>query len=508
VHRGPTAESTRRSGARSREPRNALRRIVDRYWTGAAIVAALVVIYYGGTLRNDLVWDDRLTAMADVGPTLQGPIGHHYRPLVMLSFAGDRMLWGRTPSGYHATNIACHVMVAWLLLSLARAIGLGPGRSLIAALLFAAHPVQTEAVSYVSGRTDVLCALFVLLACHAWRYSRRAIDGPAWASAAALGAALLCKESAVLAPLALFLILGARRAPLPILPLATVLLWFLAWQKAVAPELRLGDVLQRLGAVGAAAASYLRLLLWPSDLHIERFIAVAGWTPAATLGAWLAVILALGLLTASARRVPGGWFWLVLALALYAPVSGIVPVHPDIADRALFAPEHFLYLPLLGLAPLVAGGIAALPVAVPPLLMRAALVLLLAVWGTIVIDRNRDWRDEETLFRHALRYAPPTGRLWYNLGNIRLGAGDLAGAVELLGEAAKRSPNDAATQYNLGIALQRQGNLGAAETHYRRATTLDPGFANAYRALAAVLARRGEREEARRMWTHAERLRP
>src|SRR4030095_481572 len=57
-----------------------------------------------------------------------------------------------------------------------------------------------------------------------------------------------------------------------------------------------------------------------------------------------------------ARRTPPGWLFLTRALLAYIPVSGVVPVYPAIAQRALFTPEHFLYLPLLGLAPLIVGS--------------------------------------------------------------------------------------------------------------------------------------------------------
>ncbi len=465
------------------------------------MLLALGGALYGGALGCDFVWDDRLTAA--VGPpdllaAVTARTGPFYRPVVMLSFALDRGLWGGSPVGFHAVNLTLHLAVAWLLGALAEGVGLGTGVALAAALLFAAHPVQTEAVTYVSGRTDLLCALFVLLSLLAWRRSRRLADGWAIASATALGAALLAKEAAVAVPLAL-LVPGAHpaaRPPRPLLPLLVAGLWAVAWSAAGGAGLRLAGLAARLPAVAIAALTYLRLLLWPAGLHLERFTAVAGWPAPVVVAAWVALAALAAGLVLVARRVPAGGFFVALAALAYAPVSGVVPVYPAIADRALFTPEHFLYLPLLGLAPLTA---AALAEAWPRRARRAAPVVLAAVlvaWGAVVVRRNRDWRDEETLFRQTIAYQPPAGRVWFNLGNLALARGDLEEATRFYAAALAREPRDAPAHVNLGIALQRLGRPAAAEAQYREAIADDALLGEAYRGLAGLLVARGATEEA------------
>ena len=484
---------------------------MSRAWLGAALVAALTAAYYGGSLHNDFVWDDRLTATApaDLATSLTHRTGSYYRPLVMLSFAADRFLWGPWPAGYHLTNITCHAVVAWLLLNLARAVGLGAGTALAAALIFAGHPAQTEAVTYISGRTDPLCAFFVLLSLHAWRHSRHAVDRFALMSGLAVLLALFCKEAAVAMPLVM-LVRGAhpaKRPPLPIVPILCALLWLAFLTVSGGPGLQVSGILERLPAIGVATLTYLRLLLWPSDLHLERFVPVAGWSAATAVAVWAALAGGGAALCWAARRVPGGWLCLAIGAAAYAPVSGLVPIYPAIADRALFMPEHFLYLPLLGLAPLVTGLGAGLlerrwTLKAAPFLLGA----ILLVWGVVVVDRNRDYLNEETLFAHTLRYEPPAARVWFNLGNLRLAAGKLDEATELFQAALAREPEDAAAHLNLGITFQRSGRLAEAERHYARAIVLDPGRSEAYRGLAALLAKRGERAAAHELWEQAERV--
>jgi tetratricopeptide (TPR) repeat protein len=513
-------------------------------WLRAAVVVALGGALYASALGNDLVWDDRLTAAAgpDVATLLTRRTGGYYRPLVMLSFALERGMWGVSPLAFHAGNVVCHLAVAWLLGALVQSLGLGAGTALASALLFTAHPVQTEAVTYVSGRTDVLAALFVLLALLAWRRAERPADRFALAGTAAFAAALLAKEIAVLMPLALLLPAAhpAKRPPRPILPLALAAAWLVAWAATGGPGLHAAGLVARLPAVAIVALTYARLLVVPVPLHLERFTAVQGWPIPVAIAAW-SLVTALGFgLVWLARRLPSGLFLLALAALAYLPGSGLIPVYPAIADRALFTPEHFLYLPLLGLAPLAAAAAARVAAAWPrarrpeprvgggpaaisraatrrPLRQRAAprgesvsrgptshpgravLAAILAIWSVIVVRRNRDWRDEDTLFRHTLAYDPPAARVWFNLGNLSLAAGRLDEARRLYEAALAREPHDAGAHLNLGITLQRQGERAAAEAEYRRAIASDPRLAEAYRALATLLAARGETAEAARL---------
>ena len=472
------------------------------------ILLGVGLALYAGTLWNGFVWDDLLTAAPPrpLRETLTQRTGIYYRPLVMLSFALDRALWGDLAAGFHLTNLLLHVAVAGLLGSLATAAAIGAGASTAAALVFLAHPVQTDAVSYVSGRTDVLCALFALLALLAWRRAARPFDGWALASGAAFAAALLSKEAAVLLPLVL-LVPGAHplaTPPRPVLPIGVAATWTIAVATPSAPALHLAELPARLGAIARAGLEYARLLLWPSDLHLERFTAVTGTSPGTAVALGVAFLALAAGLVLVARRAPAGSLFAAIAVLAYAPVSGVVPVYPAVASRALFTPEHFLYLPLLGLAPLVVGFVAH---ATPPRAARVlpvALAALVVAWGAVVVDRNRDWRDEETLFRHTLRWSPPAARVWFNLGNLALQRGNLEEAAEHYRAALVREPRDAGAHLNLAIALDRmQAFTPEAERHYRQAIEGDPRLREAYRGLAAHLAHRGEMDAARRLLAQA-----
>jgi hypothetical protein len=467
---------------------------------GAAGLLALGGALWANALGHDLVWDDRLLAAvpSDAWTIAGARTGAYYRPLVLASFALDRGVFGGAPLAFHATNVVLHVAVAWLVLRLATAAGLRAGAAFASAALFLAHPVQTEAVTYVSGRTDVLGALGALGGVLLWRRARSVADRYALASAAAFLAGLLAKESVVLVPLVLLLPAahpGPER-PRPILPIAAALAWLVAWAVSGGPGVRLDGFVARLPAVAGGALTLARLVVWPADLHLERFTAVTGWTALGAAGAFAGVAALLAALALAARQGPGGGLLLALAVLAYLPVAGLVPVYPAIADRVLFTAEHFLYLPLAGVVPLGVGALA------PRLGRRAgiaAAIACVAACGAVTVDRNRDWQNEETIFRHTLAYDPPSARVWYNLGNTALAAGRLDEAVRLYGAAVAREPHDAAAWLNLGIARQRQGDGPGAEAAYRAALAADPHRAEAYRGLAGVLARRGALDEAARM---------
>jgi hypothetical protein len=267
-------------------------------------------------------------------------------------------------------------------------------------------------------------------------------------------------------------------APRPWLPIAVACGWTLLWAASGGPGIRVDGLATRLPAIGAAVLEHVRILVWPHDLHLERFVAVPGRSVATVLATWGAVGALVAGLAWIARVVPGGFVLLAVAVATYLPASGVVPVYPEIADRALFTAEHFLYLPLVGLVPLLAGAAARV---VPARAGTALTAALLVAWTPIVLARNRDFRDEETLFRHTLRWKPPVARVWYDLGNVRLAAGDPVEAERLYREAAARAPRDGAVRLNLGIALQRQGRRDEAVAAYDEAVRLDPSLARAFR---------------------------
>ncbi|MGH7350304.1 MAG: hypothetical protein ACREI6_09805, partial [Candidatus Rokuibacteriota bacterium] len=180
----------------------------------APLIAVLVAAAaYAATLGYDLVWDDtlliqqswRLHHWKELPSLLTshfwsevGEASHYYRPLVTLTFFLDMQVWGLRPFGFHLTNVLAHAAVTLAVLAVARRATGGELAAAICALVFALHPLHTESVSFVSGRTDVIATLFFLLALLAYDRGRdreRRVLA-AWSLGAYL-LALLAKEVAI-----------------------------------------------------------------------------------------------------------------------------------------------------------------------------------------------------------------------------------------------------------------------------------------------------------------------
>jgi tetratricopeptide (TPR) repeat protein len=484
------------------------------------LVFVAVAAAYGPAVGNDLVWDDRIHILEN--PAVRQarwreiatrPVGSYYRPVVFASFALEARAVGAAPPLLHATNLVLHALAACLLLSAALALGAGQGPALAGALLFALHPVQSEAVLYVSGRTDVLGGVFALtvLLLHGraagWRDApplRGARSGALLCFALALG----CKESLAVVPLALALgdrlfAPEGRRSPTAVLkgvsPYLLVLGAYAAW-RAVLPgdglELAgLDDAPARLAAALAALASYARLLVLPVGLHLERFVGVEPpWRVLA------GVLVLLAGLAASWRARPALRFWLAWAALAYLPTSNLVPVYPGLPAGVVFAPEHFLYLPSMGL--LMALALAAAP-RVGRRAAAAVLFGVLLVSGAVLHDRARDWRDEETLFRHTLAFAPESGRVRLNLGNLLMERGETRQAAAEFEAGLRYHPDDPDLLTNAGIAWMSLGRLGPALTALGRVVALEPEDAQAWANLAAVYGSLGRWGEAREAYERA-----
>ena len=478
------------------------------------LIALLTAAAWANAIGNAPVWDDRIHILDNPavresrwGEILARPTGDYYRPAVFASFAigggGDPARFPAQVAG----NIVLHTAAAWLLLAAVSMLGAPRGAALAAALVFALHPVQTEAVTYVSGRTDLLAAMFSLAALLLQARARgwaggRPRSGLALGAAACYALALGSKESSALLPLALLAgdRIFARRpgGARALLPHALILAGYAAWRAHLgAGTVALGDPAAlgpRLLAALAAVGEYARLALFPVNLHLERFVGVSA--PAALGGAatLAAAVVAL------ARGSDTTRFWILWASIAYLPTSNLIAVYPGLPSGTIFAPEHFLYLPLSGIAACLVPALARRsPDRVGVFLLAGAL----ACFVLLARDRNRDWRDEETLYRHTLRFSPGSARVRLNLGNVLLAWDDVEGAAAQYAEGARRHPENVDLLINLGIAEMRWGHVADAEKALLRATRAAPRDAQAWATLGALHGNVGRREEARRAFERA-----
>lgn len=386
------------------------------------------------------------------------------RALLKLSYAINHEL-GEAVQGFRTVNILLHALNTALVFVLVRRLVERLGSSdqgitvaLTVALLFGLHPVQTESVTYIAARSNLIATLFSVAALLAWLRGREHGARRWWPVAAVCYlCALAGKETAAVLPLAMLLCLAAERRlqaretlfPLSLLALC-VGLFVLAWPHfpydyLVRTSLETRAPLSNLLAQ-AQAITWLggQLLLW-GRLNADPML-----QPAATLSlplitqvmAW-AALLATGVW--SLRRQPALGFGILWFFLWLAPTNSLLA-------RLDLANDRQLYLALVGPA-WCAGHLVA------KLRGRAALALpllaLVLAWGTV--QRNRVYATELTFWQDVVEKSPHNTRAWNNLGFAAALACDRAGATHAFEEAARRDPAD--TRPSINLALLEQGEL-------------------------------------------------
>ena len=379
------------------------------------------------------------------------------RPLLKLSYA---LNWQFLPgaAGFHAANVLLHaanVGLVWRLL--ASWPGLEPRAAFWAALIFALHPVQTEAVTYISGRSMALMALFWLGAALSWQSGRRGL------ALVSFLAALAVRETAWSLP---FVLLFWQRAQGRSWRAAAAALWPLWLTLAGAALLVLGQpAYQRMLADALASRGPLANLALQVEalayLLVEPLLLlhlnIDPELPAAArfdLAWWLAAAAILGAATLGTR-------WLAskpaLGLALWWPLLLLLPTNGLIARSDLAAERH-LYLALLGPAALLVQGLARLG-------RQRATVILLALGlllGGATLLRIRDYRSESALWEATRLASPNKPRVWNNLGYAYLAEGRPAEAIPALRRALELSPGFLRARLNLDRAEAALAGSGDA----------------------------------------------
>jgi len=494
--------------------------LAPRWAVGLPILLAIVV--YLPTLGYGFVWDDVNFIVENPAchelSNLPEALGHGYgwvptlmdradaflyfRPVIVFANTVQWVLSGGSPWLFHLANLFTHALTAGLLAGTLLLLGLIPEVALLAGGLFAVHPIQSEAVAWICGRTDLTAAAFAMAAvalCAAWVRRQRIAGRLPLLLGAAVLLALLSKESAVAIAVLIPLIIAigqdrpgtGAKATAQGPPVSATSLWvalggvillyllmrFLVlggdmaggggWQEVGEPPAR-GHLGLRLLLGGNLFLLYLWRLILPWPLSMDPPAALAQ-PPYPAFTGFLGLVVLAGL--------SGLWMhWYLcrvrhpnrgetgplgreagLLLGLGAFLLGILPVLQIIPTGEVYG-ERFLYLPFAGLliflATLTHGLWADRP--------RWALGLLVILAAPAVIaleSRLPDWQDELHLFTRATEVHPESARAHANLGAALMDAGRPAEALTELREAVRLDPDDALKQAQLGSLLINMGQV-------------------------------------------------
>lgn len=383
-----------------------------------------------------------------------------FRPLTILSLAINRMLFGSSAAGFHAVNLILNALVVLLLFCVFSRLPL-PGRAAwLAAAFFAVHPIHTEVVDEIVGRSELLAALFYFAAMRISDARHRVV---AWGGVAlCFSAALLSKEHAItlVAVLPLYdLARGAlrergwrRRLP-HYLVLTAVAGGWLAWRQwgvvhRIPPDLADLTIapfhymapLERVLTALKVQWIYLAKLLYPVGLQGiysgDRWLTPVA-SPFSLLG--LAVLGATALLAVVTiwRCRKGDWagWGMLLYVVSFAPTSNVIlPIGVGLAERLTYLPSAWFCLVVAVLLVKLLERLPAWTTVTVPVLL--SVLLLAGTW-----QRNLAYASEVTLWQRDVQHDPGNPRAWINLAQSLKRAGQPVAADRTFREHARRFPH-------------------------------------------------------------------
>lgn len=526
------------------------------------LLAALVFAVYANTLAVPFVFDDFAAIVEN--PFVRDPsllchpeqaalpgeqglslVMLRMRPVGVMSFALNAAVHGITPAGFHLVNILIHLLNTFLVyavvLELFRTPFLRTGAAvrnartigLFAAALFAVHPVQTQAVTYIVQRFTSLATMFYLFSFYSflrWRASRRAVPAPPGAEGRRISwswygcmivsaaAAMKTKEISFTLPFIitvceLFFFDGPRRPRIAMLlplwltalivpcsllttgPVPETIAPFVNDASRAAAEIPRSDYLL---TQTRAVLLYLRLLVFPAgqnldhDLPVSHSLAGPGVLPAMLVLAAMAALAAAAYIRSrrgepALRLAAFGVIWFFIALSVE---SSFIPLSDTVMEHRIYLPSAGMFLSISAAFGLVveAGGKARSAV--------AAAVVMVAVLAGTAVARNAVWRDEVRLWSDVVRKSPDKARGHVNLGMAYGRRGEYRKSIEVLSRAISLDPDVSFAYYNRGVAYLLDREPDRAFDDLTRSIKLYPFSSKAYYQRARAAYDRSQRDAA------------
>uniref|UniRef100_Q027T4 TPR repeat-containing protein n=1 Tax=Solibacter usitatus (strain Ellin6076) TaxID=234267 RepID=Q027T4_SOLUE len=492
------------------------------------VLAALIVgaSLYSSALHGRFIFDD------DALPFQQGIRSASLRvwlagvrPFLMFSYWLNYRISGSDPYSYHVFNLLIHAVNTGLVfVVLLRLLGLAEWDSakrhsaaVLGATVFLIHPLATESVSYVAGRSESLAALFLLLA---YAVFLDGYNSPiSWGRSAVVmtlfGIAAATKENAVaLAGLLLLTDLSWPR-PYSIEGLRRNYKVYLLMTPGVAlAAVWVGRVLSTAETAGfslkevtwyqygftqaRAVFEYLRLAFFPVGQSVDHDFPVSH--AVTEYGAIFYLVLLAALITAAIlvrHRYPLATFGFLMFLILLAPTSSVIPIADPLVERRM-------YVPIVGLILVACQAVKGLRWSNGAV---AVLLAILALFGGLCYQRNHLWGKPEQVWARAAEDSTRKGRPFLGLAESLIAENRCAEAIPFLERGEQLMPHDFAIEVAWGKVLECQGKLEDALQRLERAAAILPN-SFVYQLIGLLYGEMGKKEEAGAALRKAEQLGP
>lgn len=467
---------------------------------------------YGPALHGPFVFDDFYLPM-NVPAWMNGSFLDSFRgvrPLLMASYWINAHVAGGDTSQYHWWNVFIHflnaTLVYFILRKLLELAAAPPVLALFAAGLFLLHPVQSEAVAYIAGRSDALSSVFFLGAFALFLYRRApAITWPVAVGVLALfGAAMATKENTVVLPAILLLtdyfwnpefsLEGIRRN------------WRLYIPMAVGGAVGMVGVFRILGGADSAGFQtkwftwyeylftqfrmfflYLRLFIFPVGQTVDYDIAVSrSLTEHGAVAGLIGIVILLAAAIYFHRRYPLACYGFLIFAIILAPTSSIIPIKDPISERRI-------YLPMIGLLLIALDAIRRLRIGRQALAATLGAVLLAAAVATY--QRSKVWSGAIPLWEDAVKKSPRKARAHFQLAYAYYTENRCQEAVEGYQKVAQLETPDYRLLIDWALADNCLNNLDAALQKFQQAAALEK-TAHVYTQIAMIHAKSGRNEQA------------
>lgn len=478
--------------------------MMKKYFSFIACVLIIVLGFsvYMNSLNGRFVWDDEdlvknniyIKDRSYIGKIftedIEGGAGKRsslYHPFQIFTYAIDYSFWKLNPLGYHLTNVLLHILVGLALFWLIAIIFSDTLLAFFTGILFIAHPIHTEAISYISSRSDPLFTLFTLL-CFVFyiKYlDSKKIHIYILAILCYL-LALLSKEFSMIFPVLLLLYHYTFKKRLDFkafIPILCLTVFYIISRLTILssffidPAYFSTTLLDRIPGFFVAIANYIRLLFLPFNLHMEYGNRVFSWmNPSAIIGVIMtSALLIYGFKERNKSRpifFPIYWFFMSLL-----PISNLYPINAYMA-------EHWLYLPSIGFFLIAARILVYLYRDRNIKTLTAILVVtLLIFYSCSTVTQNTFWKEPIAIYNRTLRYAPDSAGVHSNLGNAYREKGEIEKAIASYEEALEIDPKLVDALNNLGTMYSERGQDLRAMTYFERAIEIDPNKAELYNNL-------------------------
>jgi len=492
-----------------------------------SLIILLGMLVYANSLRGQFLYDDEaliernvfIHDITKIGGLFTGAIGQgsglafetFYRPVPMLTHALNYAMGGLNVTGYHVVNLCIHLLVALSIYWMVNLLFKNAVVACLTAIFFVVHPIHTEAVSYISGRADLLAALFFILSMVGYIYQ---VTGKSSLIRQALvlfsfAAALLSKEYALILPLVLCLYHFSFRIKIKwfeLLSLTAVGFLYIVFRLTylkdmLASSVGFDQMGERVPGVFAALSGYLKLLFIPYPLHMERGLKLFQWSDPSVLAG---ILLAGTILyfvyknrTAPLVVFSAGWF-----LVCLFPLLNLYKINYYMAD-------HFLYLPSIGFFLICSFYLNYLwqQNKLRPVVITFIGIVLIALI-CLTIRQNDYWKDPKTFYETTLKYAPDAQRMYNNLGKLLQEEGKTKEALLNYSKAIELNSTDYLAYNNRGSLYGAQGRYQEAVDDLTKAIRLKVNYAPAYDNLGHVYDAAGDRAQAIAQYSKSIELNP